>query len=207
MRKKVKLVCGVGINDAEEPVQKRSACIREDGRKVYKLDWCCDFYCTWTRMLSRCYSEKSLARLPTYIGCPVCDDWWKLSNFKEWMNNQKWEGLELDKDILYRGNKVYSPETCVFVEARVNSFILDRRHSKYDLPPGVSYYKRYGKYQAQCKSFAGVDTFLGYHGTPEEAHQAWLSFKLEQAKLLAAEQDDPRVAKALIDRYENYKAA
>lgn len=45
---------------------------------------------------------------------------------------------------------------------------------------------------------------LGYYDTPEQAHQAWLSFKLSQAHILAAEQSDPRVAKALIDRYENY---
>lgn len=45
---------------------------------------------------------------------------------------------------------------------------------------------------------------LGFFHTPEEAHQAWLKAKLELAKKLAAEQDDPRVAKALVERYENY---
>jgi glutaredoxin 1 len=39
-----------------------------------------------------------------------------------------------------------------------------------------------------------------------EAHQAWLKCKQEVALEFAAEQTDPRVAKALIDRYENYVA-
>lgn len=35
----------------------------------------------------------------------------------------------------------------------------------------------------------------------QEAHEAWLKRKLELAHLLAAEQEDPRVAEALINRY------
>lgn len=35
----------------------------------------------------------------------------------------------------------------------------------------------------------------------QEAHEAWLKRKLELAHELAAIQEDPRVAKALTDRY------
>ncbi|MNY45117.1 hypothetical protein D3C86_1801990 [compost metagenome] len=46
---------------------------------------------------------------------------------------------------------------------------------------------------------------LGYFLCPEEAHAAWLSAKRIQAKELAEIQTDPRVAKALVDRYLNYE--
>lgn len=41
-------------------------------------------------------------------------------------------------------------------------------------------------------------------GCPVECHSVWLEDKIRKAKLLAGEQDDPRVADALVDRYENF---
>jgi hypothetical protein len=62
------------------------------------------------------------------------------------------------------------------------------------------------KFQARCNDGSGKTKHLGYFDTELEAHQAWLKCKQEVALELAAEQTDPRVAKALIERYENYVA-
>ena len=76
-------------------------------------------------MLARCYSAKFQEHCPTYTGCTVAEDWLKFSNFKDWMEKQQWEGKQLDKDILFEGNKVYGPDTCVFVSPMVNTFTID----------------------------------------------------------------------------------
>lgn len=200
MRKRNKLLFGVGINDADYNVYKH-----EIFNGKHKRIWSCPIYGRWYNMLKRCYSPVYHKRRPTYQGCSAVVEWHHFSNFKAWMETQDWEGKQLDKDILFAGNKLYSPETCVFVDSKVNLFLLECNAARGEFPIGVVYFKPVGKYSAQCCS---VETskrkFLGYFNTPQEAHAAWLTYKLEQAKILAAEQTDARVAKALIDRYENY---
>ena len=201
--KKKKLVHGVGVNDADYVVKVNETISCADGTLKKKLVWVCPYWNRWVSMLTRCYSEKSLKSRPTYDGCYVCEEWLTFSNFKTWMEQQDWEGKQLDKDVLFSGNKEYSPETCVFVDQAVNKFLLERDASRGEYPIGVYWGKQAGKFKAQCSS-SGNRIHLGYFETELEAHKAWLAFKLEQAKILAAEQTDPRVAKALIERYENY---
>lgn len=186
----VSLVQGCGINDADYTVQR--------GR------WICPFYQTWCNMLRRCYNEEYQKRQPTYIGCYVCEEWLVFSKFKGWMELQDWQNKELDKDILVSENKVYGPETCVFVTKLVNTFLSDRRNHRGDWPIGVGLHKQSGLFRARCGGLQGERLNLGYFKTPEEAHQAWLTCKRKLAKILADKQDDPMVAEALIRRYENY---
>jgi hypothetical protein len=202
---KIKLVYGVGFNDSGYVTQISEVIGRHpNGRRIWKLVWQCPFYRKWTAMLSRCYNENYSAKRISYEGCSVVEEWHLFSNFKAWMEQQDWEGKQLDKDILCVGNKVYGPETCVFVDRKVNVFIIDRAAARGEWPIGV--YFNNGAFQSRCKSVT-TNTFeyLGRFKTPEEAHAVWLAFKLEQARILAAEQTDERVAKALIDRYENYQ--
>lgn len=156
-------------------------------------------------MMNRCYGEDYQAKHPSYEGCYVCEEWLTFSNFKAWMEKQDWEGNELEKDLIISGNKIYSPETCVFVSARVNTFLIENGAARGEFPIGASVDEKSGKFRARCRCvISGKQKTLGYFYSPEEAHKAWLAFKLEQARILAAEQADPRVAKALIYRYENY---
>ena len=153
-------------------------------------------------MLKRCYSAKEQERYPTYKGCSVSGDWHTFSNFKSWMEKQQWEGMQLDKDLLVVGNKVYSPETCVFVTQMVNSFTNDRGAARGNLLIGVSWYKPTEKFRAECSNpFTKKREHLGYFTCEQQAHEAWMNRKLELAHELAAIQTDPRVAKALIIRY------
>lgn len=194
------MVVGVGVNDADYNVYEYGTV---NGKK--KAVWSCPFYITWKSMLVRCYCHNYQKQFPTYIGCSAVEEWHLFSNFKSWMETQDWQGKHLDKDILVKSNKSYSPKTCVFVDARVNTFLAENNAVRGDQPIGVSFHKRDRKYVAKCCPVQkGKPRHLGYFDTAEEAHAAWLAFKLEQAKILASEQTDPRVAKALIERYENY---
>ena len=199
-----KLVHGVGINDADYVVEKRQT-IEVNGVRKQKLIWICPYYLAWRNMLRRCYSTKLQEKYPTYRGCSVSEEWLTFSNFRRWMECQDWEGMQLDKDLLFSGNKVYSAETCVFVTKAVNNFTTDRGNDRGEWSIGAIWHKGAGKFMSQCNNtFTKKKEHLGYFNCEIEAHKAWLKRKLELAHLLAKEQTDSRVAKALIERYTNY---
>ncbi|NLY14580.1 MAG: hypothetical protein GXZ10_13315 [Gammaproteobacteria bacterium] len=197
-----KLVCGVGINDADYDVQKFETIGCAGGKQKQKRVWTCPYYRAWASMLNRCYSSKYQESCQTYKGCIVSEEWLTFSNFKTWMEKQDFEGKHLDKDLLLEGNKVYGPETCVFVTQAVNKFTIDSGATRGEWLIGVYWYKASEKFRAKCRNpFTKKQEHLGNFDCEQEAHQAWVKRKLELARLLAAEQTDERVAKALIDRY------
>lgn len=203
-----RLVFGVGVMDADYVVGINETIGYDDkGQRLRRKVWICPFYLSWVDMLRRCYSERLKARHPSYLGCYSIPEWHHFMQYRAWMETQDWEGKQLDKDILFPGNKLYSPETCVFVDQRVNKFATERQNDRGDWPIGVYFKEKVNKFSASCMSvLTGKRKYLGSYNTPDEAHQAWLSYKLEQARILASQQIDPRVAKALIDRYENYQS-
>lgn len=197
-----KLVRGVGTNDADYVTQKRETIGYINGKQKQKFVWICPYYKAWTSMLERCYSARYQERHPTYRGCTVSEDWLTFSVFKSWMEKQSWEGLQLDKDLLVEGNKVYSADTCVFVTQMVNLFTVDRGAGRGKWLIGVCWVKGRGKFLAQCSNpFTKKVEHLGYFDSEQEAHETWLKRKLELAHELAAIQTDKRVAEALIKRY------
>ena len=118
------------------------------------------------------------------------------------MVEQDWEGNQLDKDLLFEGNKIYSADTCVFVSPMVNTFVNDSGASRGKWLIGVYWDKEKAKFRAQCcNPFAKKNEKLGRFDSEIEAHEAWAKRKLELAHELAAIQTDERVAKALVDRY------
>lgn len=192
MPKKSKLVFGAGVNDADYAVQ--AALNGERG-------WC-PFYRAWVKMIRRCYDAKFQLKRPTYIDCSVCDEWLTFSSFKSWMERKDWQGKELDKDLLVKGNKVYSPDTCVFVDKMTNMFTTDSGASRGEWPLGVTYHKGTGRLQAQCKNpFTKKNDYLGNFTWPSHAHLAWKRRKHELACQLAELQTDERAAEALRRRY------
>lgn len=197
-----KLVHGVGVNDSSYAIAKYETIGYTGGKQKQKRVWMCQYYKTWADMLKRCYSAKFQERNPAYKGCTVSDDWLKFSNFKSWMEKQDWEGKHLDKDLLFEGNKIYSTDTCVFVTQAVNNFTIDSGSARGEWLIGVYWNKEKGKFQSRCSNpFTKKQEFLGYFTCEQEAHEAWLKRKLELAHELAAIQEDPRVAEALIRRY------
>ena len=200
LRKRNKLVFGVGINDAEYHTQKH---IQVNGRNV--LVWRCPFYETWYQMLRRCYSKILHQKRPSYRDCQTCDEWLLFSNFKKWMETQDWRGKHLDKDLLVEGNKVYSPETSLFVDAIVNTFIIDRSLDRGDYMLGVHLDKRSGKFAARCNNpFTGKREWLGRFTDELEGHLAWKARKHELACQLADSKyvTDERLANVLRNKYK-----
>lgn len=190
----MKKVQGVGINDATYSIVRHEK--GEDGK--FKIVWRCPFYAKWSHMLKRCYGKD---KPRSYEDVVVCNDWLTFSNFKAWMEQQDWEGKELDKDLLFPNNKVYGPETCVFINHTVNSFITEIKSKRSDLPTGVNLDSYTGRYKATVRFDNGKYLTIGRFDTPEEAFSAWLTKKLELAEDLAAKQSDIRVAEALVRRY------
>lgn len=187
-----KLIYGAGINDADYFVRPK------DGGKQP----ICQFYLKWYNMIQRCYDDKYAARFPTYTECKVCDEWLTFSNFKEWMKNQDWEGKQLDKDLIIKGNKIYSPETCAFVDMVTNLFSNDKSSVCGKWPLGVSFDRVKNKFQVKCSNpFTKKTESVGYFTCPIKAHQAWKRRKHELACQLADLQTDNRVASALRTRY------
>lgn len=192
MGSKNKLLFGVGVNDANYSIRKGPR-----GNNIV-----CRFYVRWADMIKRCYSTKHQAKRPTYIGCTVCHEWLTFSKFKTWMEKQDWEGKELDKDILVKGNKVYSPETCAFISKDLNKFTSERCASRGNHPLGVWFHAQNKNYVAECRNpFTKKRGHIGCFDCPHEAHQAWRKRKHELACQLADLQSDQRVAKALRTRY------
>lgn len=191
---KKKLICGIGINDG-------STMTTENGVRKG-----CPYFRRWYGIIERCYSERQLSMKDSYRDCTVCEEWLTFSNFKRWMEQQDWENKEIDKDIIFPGNKIYGPDTCVFVPRRVNLFVMEKRRSltNKDLPIGVMNFE--GRYMAQCSRIdkAGIGDYLGCFNTPEEAHEAWRAEKLRIVEVLKSEVEE-RVYLALRLRYENYK--
>ena len=151
-------------------------------------------YRTWYDMLRRCYDEKNLKRNPTYIDSEVCDKWLNFQNFAKWFyeNYYEIEGQKmcLDKDILYKGNKIYSPDTCVFVPHNINVLFTKRDKVRGDYPIGVHYHKASGKFQAKCNVYDYKENkqklkHLGLYNSPQKAFESYKEFKEKHIKKVA----------------------
>lgn len=111
-------------------------------------------YRTWHSMINRCYNKKFHNIEKTYKDCSVCDEWLCYENFEKWYNKNYYEidreKMNLDKDIIIKGNKVYSPDTCCFVPQRINKLFIKNDKIRGDLPIGVSHNRSRHNYLVQC---------------------------------------------------------
>lgn len=154
-------------------------------------------------MINRCYGESFQKKHPSYFDCEVCEEWLIFSNFKAWMEKQNWEGKHLDKDLLVDGNKLYSPETCVFISSNLNNFLTDSFATRGDCLIGVSHIPKVAKYRATCRNpFTLKSESLGSFENETDAHVAWKTRKHFFAESLASFETDQRVVTALLTRYK-----
>lgn len=170
-------VFGVGISGNRYPI-----IINKKKTKEYE---------TWRNMLSRCFGRKIRERQPAYKEVSCCEEWLNYEKFYEWLHNQenfdKWyvnERWAVDKDIILKGNKIYSPSTCCLVPQNVNGLFTKRDADRGKLPIGV---KKNGKYfEANCKnSITGEHKFLGTYKTETEAFAAYKAYKESLIKKIA----------------------
>ena len=199
---KSKKVYGAGINDAEYKVRIQEHYYDEVGKRRTVVVWTCPYYKRWLSMLYRCYSPLYHERAATYIGCSVCDDWIYFTNFKAWMEQQDWEGKDLDKDILVEGNKEYGPDTCVFVSQRVNKFLNVHNNTTPETLTGATWDTKRKRYVVKCGNpILKKSVTLGRFIDPYEAHTTWFEYKLKMAYQLIEEEGlTENLATAIIQR-------
>lgn len=189
-----KRVCGIGINDADYNVTIHD----ETGKKII---WTCPYWEKWRSMIKRCYMSSYHVNHPTYVDCSVCDEWLTFSNFKSWMETQDWENKELDKDLLVYKNKVYSPETCVFISNKLNMFVCVNQNKKQRHKIGVWKANRpqwnVKEYMCKIQNGTGRQEYIGVFYTEQEAHNAWQVRKRELGIELLKEQTNIIVIKGL----------
>ena len=161
-------------------------------------------YQLWADMLERCYSEKLHKKHPTYRTCKVSDKFKDYEYFTKWchsqigFNNDTWT---LDKDLLIKGNKIYSEDTCCFIPQELNKVLVKSDKIRGDNLIGVYYCKRKRKYKATL-SVSGKTTSLGHYNTEFEAFIAYKDGKEEHIKSLAEkwkDKIDVRVYEALMN--------
>ena len=159
--------------------------VKENGKHT-------DEFKIWHGMLQRCYDPKYQEREPTYKGCQVEDYLLNFQHISKWINENYYEipgeKIYLDKDILHKGNKVYSRDTCIFVPQRINNLLIKRDKMRGKDPIGVSDLPS-GNYQVNCNNGYGKIIHLGTYPTKKEAFQVYKQYK-------------EKVIKEVIDSYK-----
>mgnify|MGYP003440307986 FL=1 len=164
----MQLVQGLGYNDGKYPAKL-------DGKITFQ-------YNLWLNMLHRISV--------TYTDCIISENFKNFSYFYEWCEKQIGFGLpnyELDKDLLIKGNKLYSEETCVFIPKTLNVLLTKRHNDRGSLPIGVT--EKRGRYLARCNIY-GVRKHIGYFDTPKLAFEAYKLAKENHIKDIALKYKD-----------------
>ena len=195
-------VCNVGITGIKYPV-------RVDGNATKE-------YNTWHHMIQRCYYEKTQDKNPTYKDVTCCEEWLLFENFYEWLHSQ--ENFEqwyngnsyewaLDKDILIKRNKIYSPKTCCLVPKNVNSLFVKNDINRGELPIGVWKDSTNNKYKSACMNpITKKSEWLGRHNTPTEAFNFYKIHKENIIKQVAnIEYGKGNITKQCYNAMMNYK--
>ena len=181
-----------GIKCPYEPRYYGVGCLGEGKYKMSENGKNTDEYNIWYHMLRRCYDPKFHERESTYKGCKVEEYLLNFQNMCEWIEENYYEvpgeKMHLDKDILCKGNKVYSRDTCIFVPQRINNLFTKSDKSRGKNPIGVTELPS-GNYQVQCWAGNGKQIYLGTYITKEEAFQVYKQCK-------------KKVIKETIDSYE-----
>lgn len=162
----------------------------------------------WNDMQTRCYNVKMHNRYPKYEGCSICDYWLEdKERFFKWVEENYYmvgnEQIDLDKDILCKGNKVYSPETCIFVPHTINTLFLRCQKSRGNLPIGVCLDKSKKKYCAGL-GINNKNIKLGVYNTPEEAFAEYKRHK-EALIVVTADKYKGRIPEKLYKAMINWK--
>ena len=168
-------------------------------------------YKVWLNMLKRAYNIDFRAKFLTYKNVTVCEEWLNFQNFAGWyycqpLSNAKdltGKSYHLDKDILVKGSKIYSPETCCFVPHEINSLLTHIKFKNNGFPVGVWFHKKAKKFTTKL-NFDNQVKHLGYFDTPEQAFSAYKEAKEAYIKDVANKwkgKIDDKVYEALL-KYE-----
>ena len=155
----------------------------------------------WKCMMERCYCGERKEHMKYFESCDICDEWLNFQNFAEWYCTHKYpvnERLHVDKDILFPGNKTYSPSNCLLVPQRINMLFLNKPNKR-GLPNGIiraksGYLAKYN--QKELGIFNTIDEAFFHYAKakekkikevaneykniiPEEVYQALLKYRVD----------------------------
>lgn len=171
------LVYGVGINDNPEPDSGKA------DNRAYRL---------WVGILKRCHGPRA----PHYAGCSIDTRWYRYTTFASWLVASGWnDSLQIDKDLLVPGNRIYGPDTCLLVSPRANTILNTNAITRGALPIGV-YRASKSSWGGQCNLGSG-SVHLGVRPTPLEAHQLWQAAKVKEIRDVTCAEPDARVVARL----------
>lgn len=180
--------------------EKDKRCVGADkrqGRDNKRLS-----YIKWRSMMRRCYNSSE-QRDPSYVDCIVCDEWHNYENFRVWFSENYIDGYALDKDILVKDNKVYSPEVCCFVPPIINAVFKDTPLDR-ELPRGIRLSKC-GNYEVRLSKYGKVKN-VGTYTTIEDAIVAYNQEKTDYLKELAAKfYNDGKLSRRVFNALVNWR--
>lgn len=157
---------------------------------------------------TRCFNSNYKNIEKTYQDVTMCEEWKNFQNFAKWVEDNYYEcngeKMCIDKDILIKGNKVYSPNTCIFVPKSINSLFISGKTIRGDLPIGVSIEKSTGKFKASCGNGHNESIYLGCYNTPQEAFNVYKNFK-EMVIKQVADEYKPYIPRKLYDAMYRYE--
>ena len=171
-------------------------------------------YSTWATMINRCHNTKNIKEYQWYKDCFVCEEWYNFQNFTKWYNENYYtcedEKMCLDKDILIKGNKTYSPNTCIFVPNRINVLFTKSNKTRGNYPIGVHKKTNSNIFIAQCNIYHNGSKkrkYIGSYLTTIEAFNAYKSFKESYIKQVADEYKSkyPNFPQKLYDAMYSYE--
>lgn len=161
-------------------------------------------YAKWTGMMERCYApEYKHSKRSKVKKSYVCEEWHNFQNFAKWHEENYYtienELMCLDKDILIKNNRVYSPKTCVYAPNRINVLFTKSEAARGELPIGVTLHKKRNIYGVKCSG-----CYVGEYKTVAEAFEAYKDFKENIIKQVAEDYKD-KIPGILYDAMINYK--
>jgi hypothetical protein len=155
-------------------------------------------------MLNRAYNN--IKKFISYKDVTVCEEWHNFQIFSDWFYNNYnpkiMQNFHLDKDILVKGNKIYSPETCCLVPQEINSLFLKSNGTRGLTPIGTTMTKN-KNFSAKFKRGDKITCFVIFN-TPEEAFQAYKTAKENHIKEVADKWRD-QIAENVYQAMCNYK--
>lgn len=138
-------------------------------------------YSKWANMMQRCYDEETHRLKPYYAPCTAEIEFQNFSNYREWhkenaMGDRK---VDLDKDVLIRGNTVYGSETCTLIPHFTNTIFENR-----GADTNIVLNNDTGKYDVTM-SILGNREEVGTFDTEEEAKQGFIDYKQDYIRKYA----------------------
>ena len=160
----------------------------------------------WRSLINRC---KLSIKYPSYADCEIKYEGYQ--EFTEWCQSQHgymnknpngtfWQ---LDKDLKVEGNRIYSPEFCLFVPSRVNC-LFNIKSSNNNLPAGVSMYANSDYYGWGCGD--GKNKLWGTAPDPMSAHRGWQKAKIGVIEnILTTEKYGDQIDEIILTRLNKLK--